>query len=98
MALILGVIVLTSAKPTDTKPIVEDYSYLEEVEEYVDSYFEELTQQAFQLPDYVRIFDANDNLVLEGERSSLLPEQTQVLNQADLLTEDRGTAYYQLNK
>ena len=98
MVLILGVIVLTSAKPTDTKPVVEDYSYLEEVEEYVDSYFEELTQEAFQLPDYVRIFDANDNLVLEGERSSLLPEQTQVLNQADLLTEDRGTAYYQLNK
>ncbi len=103
MALVLGVLVLTSAKSTETiastdlEPVVEDLSYVDEVEEYVDAYFEELIQEESLFTDYVKIYNGNDELVLEGERSSFSDTEMQVLHQADLLTQERGTAYYQLN-
>lgn len=103
LALMLGVLVLTSAKssetmlPTDPEPIVEDLSYMDEIEEYVEAYFTDFVQEESLLTDYVKVFNSNDELVVEGERSSLSKEELQKLHQANLLTENRGVAYYQMN-
>ena len=103
LALTLGILVLTSAKSTETiattdlEPVVEDFSYMDDVEEYVDAYFDELIQEESLFTDYVKVYNGNDELLLEGERSSFSDSEMKVLHQADLLTQERGTAYYQLN-
>ena len=103
LALVLGVLVLTSAKSTETnnstdpEPKVEDLSYIKDIEEYVDACSEEVILEESLLTDYVKVFNSNDELVVEGERSSLSEDELKQLYQANLLTESRGTAYYQMN-
>ena len=104
LALMLGVLVLTSAKSsetissTDLEPMVEDLSYLDDLDEYVDAYFDEVIQEESLFTDYVKVFNSNDELVVEGDRSTLSDGDMQLLHQADLLTESRNTAYYQLHR
>lgn len=103
LALVLGVLVLTSAKSTETnnstdpEPKVEDLSYIKDIEEYVDACSEEVILDESLFTDYVKVFNSNDELVVEGERSSLSEDELKQLYQANLLTESRGTAYYQMN-
>lgn len=103
IALILVGTILTSAKPNnitleETPAVSADLSYVDDVEEYVDAYFEELFEEEMNIDeDYIKVFDSNDELLVEGNRESLNKEELQILRQADLLTEQSGTAYYQLN-
>lgn len=101
-ALLLAGTILTSAKSDSVAslsevPSIEDAHYSEYVEEYVEDYFEEIAFEAFETSDYVKVFDANNELLISGERSELEEGQLQILRQADLLTEQSGTEYYQLN-
>ncbi len=101
-ALLLAGTILTSAKSDSVAslsevPAIEDAHYAEYVDEYVDDYFEAIEFEAFESPEFVKIYDTNNELVVSGERSELDKDQLQVLRQADLLTEQLGTKYYQLN-
>lgn len=101
-ALLLAGTILTSAKSDSVAslsevPTVEDAHYTEYVNEYVDEYLEEIESEAFETSEYVKVYDANNELLVSGERSELEEDQLQILRQADLLTEQSGTEYYQLN-
>ena len=76
--------------------LVYDDSYLEEIDTYVDQYLAEKTVQ-FKVIDYVKVYDDNQKLLVEGEKGSLDENQIKLLRQADLLSELNGTAYYQIN-
>ena len=76
--------------------LVYDEAYLEEIDAYVEQYLAENIVQ-FQEVDFVKVYDSNQELLVEGEKSSLGEDQLRLLRQADLLSELNGTAYYQIN-
>lgn len=101
-ALLLAGTILTSAKSDSVAslsevPSIEEAHYVEYVEEYVDEYLEEMDVDEFETSEYIKVYDANNELLVSGERADLNEEQLQILRQADLLTEQSGTEYYQLN-
>lgn len=101
-ALLLAGAILTSAKTESVArlsevPSIVDSHYTEYVEEYVEDYFEEIEIDVFETSEYVKVYDANNELLMSGERSELDEDQLQILRQADLLIEQSGTEYYQLN-
>ncbi|PWL32235.1 hypothetical protein [uncultured Roseivirga sp.] len=110
MALMLAGTILASAstpilnnpvneKANDKKveeALVYDEAYLEEIDAYVEQYLAENIVQ-FQEVDFVKVYDSNQELLVEGEKSSLGEDQLRLLRQADLLSELNGTAYYQIN-
>ncbi|MBO6660394.1 MAG: hypothetical protein JJ909_02565 [Roseivirga sp.] len=110
MALMLAGTILASASTTipnnpvnekanDKKveeALVYDEAYLEEIDAYVEQYLAENIVQ-FQEVDFVKVYDSNQELLVEGEKSSLGEDQLRLLRQADLLSELNGTAYYQIN-
>ncbi|OEK01556.1 hypothetical protein BFP97_08485 [Roseivirga sp. 4D4] len=101
-ALLLAGTILTSAKSDSVAslsevPTIEEAHYLEYVDEYVEDYYEEMDDELFETSEYVKVYDANNELLVAGERSELDQDQLQILRQADLLTEQSGTEYYQLN-
>ena len=110
MALMLSGTILASASTTipnnpvnekanDKKveeALVYDEAYLEEIDAYVEQYLAENIVQ-FQEVDFVKVYDSNQELLVEGEKSSLGEDQLRLLRQADLLSELNGTAYYQIN-
>jgi len=106
IALMLAGTILASAAsiPTNNDPIVDkdtyltyDEEYLEEIDAMVDQYMEENIVE-FQTVDYIKVYDSNQELLIEGEQGELDLEQLKILRQADLLSEMNGTAYYQINK
>ena len=106
-ALLLAGTILTSAKSnhisntSSDKPTAKELEYYEEIESYMKEYFEEevLFEEAeFEVTDHVKVYDEDNKLVVEGEKSELSTGDLQTLHQADLLTEANGTAYYRLNK
>jgi len=101
-ALLLAGTILTSAKTDSVAslpevPSIEDSHYTQYVDEYVQDYFEAIESDMFETSEYVKIYDANSELLVSGERSELDEDQLQLLRQADLLIEQSGTEYYQLN-
>ncbi len=101
-ALLLAGTILTSAKTDSVAslsevPSIEDAHYTQYVDEYVQDYFEAIESDTFETLEYVKIYDANSELLMSGERSELDEDQLQLLRQADLLIEQSGTEYYQLN-
>lgn len=78
------------------KELVYDEDYLEEIDAYVDQYLAENLVQ-FEVVDYVKVYNDNQELLVEGEKGSLSEDQLRLLRQADLLSELNGTAYYQIN-
>lgn len=102
LALLLAGAILTSAKSNTITNVPEsvtlaDNHYTEYVDEYVEEYFEDIEEEVFESQEYVKVYNQNDELVVDGVRSELGEEQLQILRQADLLTELSGTEYYQLN-
>lgn len=105
MALMLaGTILASASTPIKNNPVndkaeealVYDEDYLEEIDAYVDQYLAENLVQ-FDVVDYVKVYDDNQELLVEGEKGSLNEDQLRLLRQADLLSELNGTAYYQIN-
>jgi len=101
-ALLLAGTILTSAKTDSVAslpevPSIEDSHYTQYVDEYVQDYFEAIESDTFETSEYVKIYDTNSELLVSGERSELDEDQLQLLRQADLLIEQSGTEYYQLN-
>ncbi|KYG74083.1 MULTISPECIES: hypothetical protein [Roseivirga] len=110
MALMLaGTILASASTPIPNNPVNEkandkkveealvyDEAYLEEIDAYVEQYLAENIVQ-FQEVDFVKVYDSNQELLVEGEKSSLGEDQLRLLRQADLLSELNGTAYYQIN-
>lgn len=106
VALMLAGTILASAAttPINNQPvndkaeatIVYDEDYLEDIDAYVEQYLAEEVVQ-FQTIDYVKVYDDNQQLLVEGEKGSLNENQLKLLRQADLLSELNGTAYYQIN-
>ncbi|NVK85115.1 MAG: hypothetical protein HWE21_12390 [Cytophagia bacterium] len=110
MALMLaGTILASASTPIKNNPVndksdnnkvetelVYDEDYLEEIDAYVDQYLAENLVQ-FEVVDYVKVYNDNQELLVEGEKGSLSEDQLRLLRQADLLSELNGTAYYQIN-
>lgn len=110
MALMLaGTILASASTPIPNNPVNEkandkkveealvyDEAYLEEIDAYVEQYLAENIVQ-FQEVDFVKVYGSNQELLVEGEKSSLGEDQLRLLRQADLLSELNGTAYYQIN-
>ena len=102
LALLLAGTILTSAKTDSVAslsevPSIEDANYTQYVDEYVQDYFEAIESDTFETSEYVKIYDVNSELLMSGERSEMDEDQLQLLRQADLLIEQSGTEYYQLN-
>ena len=106
MALMLaGTILASATTPIKNDPVdnnkeeetlVYDDAYLEQIDAYVDQYLQESIVE-FKTIDYVKVYDNNQQLVVEGDKNNLNEDQLRLLRQADLLSELNGTAYYQLN-
>ena len=105
MALMLaGTILASAATPIKNDPVdnkeeetlVYDDAYLEQIDAYVDQYLQE-TVIEFKTVDYVKVYDSNQQLLVEGDKGNLDSDQLKLLRQADLLSELNGTAYYQIN-
>lgn len=99
VALLLVGSILTSVKAKSLAhktTIIEDQSYLEDVQEYVDSYFETVSLEEEQV-SIVKVFDQNGNLVLQGKLGELSNDALKIYRQADFLSTIENTCYYQLN-
>ena len=103
-ALLLAGVILTSAKSESLAnlpefPGSEETHYVDDLDEYVDEYFDEYDEDIFEFEtsDFVKVYDENDELVVSGERDQLSDHELKILRQADLLIDQLGTAYYQLN-
>lgn len=105
MALMLaGTILASATTPVKNNPIndkeeetlVYDDAYLEEIDAYVDEYLQQNIIE-FETINYVKVYDSNQQLLVEGEKGTLSKDQLKLLRQADLLSELHGTAYYQIN-
>mgnify|MGYP001135997690 CR=1 FL=1 len=102
--MLAGTILASAAKiPTNNDPIVDkdiylnyDDEYLGEIDAMVDQYMEENIVE-FETVEHIKVYDSNQELVVEGEQGELDSEQLKLLRQADLLSELNGTAYYQIN-
>jgi hypothetical protein len=92
--------ILTSLKaksPTHTKPvIIEDQSYLIDVQSYVDSYLESITIEEESIA-IIKVFDQSGILVFQGQMGELSEEGLKIYRQADFLSVLDNTSYYQLN-
>ncbi len=103
-ALLLAGVLLTSAR-ANSKNIIEssfdeDFSYLEEVEEYVDNWIEEYTSDDFEEDaiESVKIYDEDGELIHEEDLDEELSEEVlRLIRQSDYLTEYDNTTYYRLN-
>ncbi|MFT7382292.1 MAG: putative proteasome-type protease [Roseivirga sp.] len=100
VALLLVGSILTSVKAKSlahkTPIIIEDQAYLEDVQEYVDSYFETASLEEAPV-SIVKVFDQNGNLVLQGKLGELSDDALKIYRQADFLSTVENTCYYQLN-
>lgn len=103
-ALLLAGVILTSAKSDSLAKLPEspisseETHYVDDLDEYVDEYFDEFEEEdIFEASDFVKVYDENDELVVSGERDQLNEYELKILRQADLLIDQLGTAYYQLN-
>jgi hypothetical protein len=102
VALLLVGSILTSVKAKSlehkTPIIIEDQAYLEDVQEYVDSYFETVSVSLEEEPiNIVKVFDQDGSLVLQGKLGELSDEALKIYRQADFLSAVENTCYYQLN-
>lgn len=102
LALLLAGTIFTSAKSESIENLSEstasaDAHYIEYVDEYVDDYFEEMEVEEMEVEELVKVYGENSELLVSGVRSELSVEELQILRQADLLIEQSGTEYYQLN-
>jgi hypothetical protein len=92
--------ILTSLKaksPEQTNPvIIEDQSYLIDVQLYVDSYLESITIEEESIA-IIKVFDQSGILVLQGQMGELSKEGLKIYRQADFLSALDNTSYYQLN-
>lgn len=110
MALMLaGTILASASTPIPNNPVndkindskveeelVYEDHYLEDIDAYVEEYLAENMVQ-FDEVDYIKVYDSNQKLLVEGDKGSLEEDQLKLLRQADLLSELNGTAYYQIN-
>ncbi|GHE69255.1 MULTISPECIES: hypothetical protein [Roseivirga] len=105
MALLLAVTIIASAgtpisnnfpNESEADSLAYDEHYLEQIDAYVDQYLIEHIVE-FEEVNYVKVYDANQQLIVEGIKTELGEEQLKLLRQADLLSELQGTAYYQIN-
>ena len=107
-ALLVAGLVLTTANAKSPEIISEpeaaiefedDFSYMEEVEEYVDEYLEAMKDIATEEPNVIKVYDENGELVLEENisDSELSDEATRLIRQSEFLTEYDDTTYYRLN-
>lgn len=107
VALLLAGTVISSARTTSPEVIVQpettvefedDFSYMEEVEQYVDDYFESMEYEEDQ-PSVIKVYDENGELVLIEDTSDneLSEEAIRLIRQSEFLTEYDDTSYYRLN-
>lgn len=107
VALLLAGMVITSARATSPEVLVQpesavefedDFSYVEEIEEYVDDYLESMVDEANE-PSIIKVYNEHGELVLIEDTSDneLSEEATRLVRQAEFLTEYDDTIYYRLN-
>lgn len=107
VALLLAGTVISSARTTPSEVLVQpettlefedDFSYMEDVEEYVDDYFESMEFEESQ-PSVIKVYDENGELVLIEDTSDneLSEEAIRLIRQSEFLTEYDDTTYYRLN-
>jgi len=102
-ALLFAGALLTSASTTSSKhiePTIEDdFSYMEEVEDLVEDYFDSiLIEDEDSTVESIKIYDSNGNLVIEESITDTMSEETlKLIRQSDFLTEYDNTTYYRLN-
>lgn len=102
-ALLFAGALLTSASATSSKhiepTIEEDFSYMEEVEDFVDDYFDSILIEDVDLAiEWIKIYNKNGDLVIEENISNTTSEEIlKLLRQSDFLTEYDNTTYYRLN-
>ena len=96
-------VILTSTQANSTKnestSIEEDYSYLEDVSDYVDEYIDSITSEEIDdSEETVKIYGKDGELILEEVLGDDISEETlKLIRQADFLTEYDNTTYYRLN-
>lgn len=102
-ALLFAGALLTSASTTSSKDIEpsieEDFSYMEEVEDFVDDYFDSIQLEDEDLAvEWIKIYNQNGELVIEENISNTTSEEIlKLVRQSDFLTEYDNTTYYRLN-
>jgi hypothetical protein len=100
IALLLVGSILTTVKAKSRENrnpvIVEDLSYLNDVQTYVDSYLESQTYEEESI-DIIKVFDEKGSLVLQGKLGELSDEGLKIYRQADFLAALDNTCYYRLN-
>ena len=107
VALLLAGTVISSARTTSPEVLVQpetivefedDFSYMEDVEEYVDDYFDSFVDEEDQ-PTVIKVYDENGELVLIEDTSDneLSEDAIRLIRQSEFLTEYDDTIYYRLN-
>lgn len=107
VALLLAGTVLTSASATSPEIISQpesaleyedDFSYMEDVQEYVDEYLESMMADQEE-PGVVKVYNEAGELVLIEDLSDneLSEEAIQLIRRSEYLTEFDDTTYYRLN-
>lgn len=100
VALLLVGSILTTVKAKSfenkTPIIVEDESYFEDVQAYVDAYFESKVIEEVKI-EIIKVFNEDGVLVLQGKMGELSEDGLRIYRQADFLSELSNTFYYQLN-
>lgn len=109
-ALLLAGTIITSASATspnvsvsepeaivETMEFEDDFSYMEDVDAYVDHYLESMVGE--DELSIVKVFDENGALVLSEDISEneLSEEAIRLIRQSEFLTEFDDTTYYRLN-
>jgi len=104
LALLFAGALLTSAGATSSNhiksTIEDDYSYLEQVEDYVDEYIDSMILEKDNevVVESIKIYDADGALLIEENLGGNMSKETlKLMRQSDFLTEYENTTYYRLN-
>jgi hypothetical protein len=103
LALLFAGALLTSASTTSSKhikaTIEEDFYYMEEVEDFVDDYFDSIQiEDEDSSVESIKIYNENGDLIIEENiTDTLSKELLKLMRQSDFLTEYDNTTYYRLN-
>ena len=103
LALLFAGALLTSASTTSSKHIEptidDDFSYMEEVEDLVEDYFDSIQIEDEEASvESIKIYDENGDLIIEENITDTMSEEIlKLMRQSDFLTEYDNTTYYRLN-
>ena len=101
-AVLLGIVIITSVQANSTKstviPFEEDYSYVDDVQAFVDDYMESLTKENGEESNKtIKIYDESGDLILEESytEGNMSEVALVLLHQSNFLTQQGSASLYQ---